>query len=85
MFVFCFANFDQHKSAPPWNMPEWYSKLYRFSYLILVSRIAFKLYKYRQIASKSHIKSQNLNASRLVLHLSLPNQFKPGVKSWMKM
>ena len=29
-------------------------------------------------------KSQNLNVSRLVLQLSLPNPLKPGVKSWMK-
>ena len=30
-------------------------------------------------------KSQNLNVSRLVLQLSLPNPLKPGVKSRMKM
>ena len=32
-----------------------------------------------------HNKSQNLNVSRLVLQLSLPNPLKPGVKSRMKM
>ena len=30
-------------------------------------------------------KSQNLNVSRLVLHLALPNLLKAGVKSKMKM
>ena len=30
-------------------------------------------------------KSQNLNVSRLVLQLSLPNPFKPGVKPRMKL
>ena len=29
--------------------------------------------------------SHNLNVSRLVLHLSLPNPLKPGFKWWMKM
>ena len=29
--------------------------------------------------------TQNLNDSRLVLQLSLPNPLKPGVKSQMKM
>ena len=38
----------------------------------------------RQTSNISHTKSQNLNASRLVLHLSLPNPLKPGVKSRMK-
>ena len=40
---------------------------------------------YRKISNIRHTKSQNLNVSRLVLQLSLPNPMKPGVKSRMKM
>ena len=40
---------------------------------------------YRKISNISHTKSQNLNDSRLVFQLSLPNPLKPGVKSRMKM
>ena len=40
---------------------------------------------YHQTSDIKHTKSQNLNVSRLVLQLSLPNQFKPGVKLGMKM
>ena len=36
--------------------------------------------KYREISNISYTKSRNLNASRLVLHLSLLNQLMPGVK-----
>ena len=42
-------------------------------------------YSYQKTSSISRTKSQNLNASRLVLQLSLPNPLKPGVKSRMKM
>ena len=41
-------------------------------------------FKYRQISNISRTKSQNLNVSRIVLQLSLPNPLKPGVKSRMK-
>ena len=40
---------------------------------------------YHKTSSISHIKSQNLNVSNLVLQLSLLNPFKLGVKSRMKM
>ena len=40
---------------------------------------------YRKIHNISHTKSPNLNVSRLVLQLPLPNPMKPGVKSRMKM
>ena len=40
---------------------------------------------YRKTCNISRTKSQNLNDSRLILHLSLPNPLKPGVKSRMKM
>ena len=39
----------------------------------------------RHASSSSRTKSQNVNVSRLVLQLSLPNPQKPGVKSRMKM
>ena len=42
-------------------------------------------YKYRQILIMRLVKFQNLNVSRLVLELSLPNPLKPGVRSRMKM
>ena len=40
---------------------------------------------YHQTSSVSNTKTPNLNVSRLVLQLSLPNPLKPGVKSWVKM
>ena len=36
---------------------------------------------YREISNISCTQSQNLNDSHLVLHLSLPNLLKPGVKA----
>ena len=36
---------------------------------------------YHQTSNTSHIKSPNLNVSRLILQLSLLNPLKPGVKS----
>ena len=51
-----------------------------------ISRIkASQNWEYRKTACISRTKSQNLNISRLVLQLSLPNPLKPGVKSSMKM
>ena len=40
---------------------------------------------YRQVSNIRRTQSPNINASRLVLQLSLPNPLKPGVKLWMKM
>ena len=40
---------------------------------------------YRQLSNIRRIKSQNINVSGLVLQLPLPNPFKPGVESRMKM
>ena len=40
---------------------------------------------YRKISNIRRTKSPNLNVSRLVFQLSLPNPMKPGVKSRMKM
>ena len=40
---------------------------------------------YCKISNIRHTKFQNLNVSHLILQLSLPNPFKPGVKWIMKM
>ena len=40
---------------------------------------------YRKVFNIRRTKSQNLNVSRLILQLSLPNPLKPGVKLRMKM
>ena len=40
---------------------------------------------YRQFSTIKRTQSQNINGSRLVLQLSLPNPLKPGVKLRMKM
>ena len=40
---------------------------------------------YREISKIRHPKFQNLNVSRLVLQLSLPNPLTTGIKSRMKM
>ena len=43
----------------------------------------FSIYReliYRELSNIRRIKSQNLNDSRLVLHLYLPNLLKSGVK-----
>ena len=40
---------------------------------------------YRKASNIRRTKSQNLNASRLILQLYLPNPLKPGVKLRIKM
>ena len=42
------------------------------------------VYMYRQTSNIRPTKSQNLNVSRLILELSLPNPLKSGVMSRMK-
>ena len=44
-----------------------------------------QLSNYRKVSNIRCTKSQNLNASRPTLQLSLPNPLKPGVKLRMKM
>ena len=44
-----------------------------------------KLTTYRKISNIRRTKSQNLNESRPVWQLFLPNPLNPGVKSKMKM
>ena len=40
---------------------------------------------YRQFSNISRTQFQNINGSRLILQLPLPNPLKPGVKLRMKM
>ena len=62
--------------------------LYRHYYYVLMenwSKNNIFECKYRKISNIKRTKSPNLDVSRLVLQLSLPNPMKPGVKSRMKM
>ena len=47
--------------------------------------VLIKTYEYRKVSNIRRTKCQNLNYSRLVLQLSVPNPLKPSVKSIMKM
>ena len=55
--------------------------------MIIFSELVFVYEKveYRQTSNIRRTKSKNLNVSRPVLQLSLPNPMNPGVKSRMKM
>ena len=55
-----------------------------FSELALVAT-HYPYANYCKIFNIRRTKPQNLNDSRLILQLSLPNPLKPGVKSRMKM
>ena len=70
--------------------PGWMSKNLNFWGLMLLTlkisdvlsmKMHFegRLVTYRKISNIRRTKSKNLNDSRLVLHLSLPNLLKPGV------
>ena len=50
-----------------------------------VALAGISIYLYRQVSDIRRTKSQHLKDSRSVLRLSLPNPFKPDVKSRMKM
>ena len=54
-------------------------------YVLLFFLLHFHDTLCHQTYNISYTKSQNLNVSRPVLQLSLPNPLKPGVKSRMKM
>ena len=58
------------------------------SYVIqeFINSQAKSAYKhYRKISNIRGTQNQNLNDSRLIMQLPLPNPLKPGVKSRMKM
>ena len=61
--------------------------LTRLSYYLADSSRMLKesVFTYSKISNISRTKSPNLNVSRLVLQLCLPNPMKSGVKSRMKM
>ena len=55
-------------------------------YFTYIGHITIESYNiYLQISKIRCTESQNLNVSRLVLQLSLPNLLKPGVKLRIKM
>ena len=89
-----------HDILKTWNQnigaPDHFHKQFQSSYFsgdlqafplymtMLHSRLSQGI-AYRQTSGKSRTKSKHLNVSRLVLQLSLPDQFKPGVKVRMMM
>ena len=62
-----------------------YCLLKYLAFIIIMNHIKTCVFEYRKISNTRRTKSQNLNDSRLVLQLYLPNQLKPGVKSRMQM
>ena len=54
-------------------------------YLIVTQTMQYVTLYYRKVSNIRRTKCQNLNESRLVLQLSVPNPLKPSVKSIMKM
>ena len=48
-------------------------------------RRSLDTFYYRKVSNIRRTKYQNLNDSRLILQLSVPNPLKPSVKSIMKM
>ena len=53
--------------------------------ILLVCACTSPTLNYRQFSNIRRTQSQNINVSRLVLQLSLPNPLKPGVKLKTKM
>ena len=49
-------------------------------HMICFQRTRNEILMYRKLSNTRRTKSKNLHDSRLVLHLSLPNLMKPGVK-----
>ena len=68
-------NFDNDLTKPPLKLRHGW---------VVTSHINYWC-NYRQISNIRRTKSQNLNVSRLVLQLSLPNLLKPCIKLRMKM
>ena len=67
------------------NFPQPVNPFIAECVLLLDAAARWGLLHYCQISNIRHTKFPKLNASRLVLWLSLPNPLKPGVKSRMKM
>ena len=85
-------------SGGMWDMEQVHSGIYELGQIVKlhcllslranrfkVDKIVITDLKYRQVSNIRRTKSQNLNDSRTVLRLSLPNPLKPDVKSRMKM
>ena len=73
-----FIKFDK-KNLHLWNLH------YRFCIIWLLVTVIYGISTYCKICNIRWTKSQNLNDSRLVLQLSLPNLLKPVIKSRFKM
>ena len=77
-------NFNGSLVKPQWNLENWMSK--HIPYKNMQSLIPIlTLVNWQKISNISRNKSLNLNVSRRVMQLPLPNPMKPGVKSIMKM
>ena len=73
----------QHKTQDIWPALSW--QIFKMRLCHKTPYITHHILEdYCQISNKRHTKSPNLNVSRLVLQLSLPNPLKPGVKSRVK-
>ena len=72
-------------SATSWLWLWWVSGQGHLLALVQMVCLVVDVRIYRWISDISRTKSQNLNVSRFVLQLSLPNLLKPGVKLRMKM
>ena len=72
-----FENYS-FKVTPASPRGQWVSLIFLVPFVVVNFR--WCNYDYRKISIISRTKFQNLNDSRLVLHLSLPNLLKPGVK-----
>ena len=62
-----------------------YSSSFSQGTVVNADENAFTDLEYRKVSNIRRTKCQNLNDSRLVLELSVPNPLKPSVKSIMKM
>ena len=82
--------------SPPWDFLYWYGRLHHYT-CTEMKPWSMSLYwlpgkhlgpltnmDYRKVSNIRRTKSQNLNVSRLILKVSLPNPLKPGVKLRMK-
>ena len=73
-------------------LPQTFSKMHMkvssakcYPFCSGLNELTFAILDYRKISNIRRTQNQNLNDSRLIMQLPLPNPFKPGVKSRMKM
>ena len=79
------AIWHRHSHAK-WHHGTWSSLVQIMAHLLRSDKLSSgMMMTYCIISNISGTKSPNLNVSRLVMQLSLPNPMKPGVKLSMKM